>query len=89
MAMTEPHTVTETRMDRVTPPLGHAEIMALARAAVQDAVAEHLAAGFPVFSCGIGEAAEKLFMLMPDGRRFEYRMREDGTREIIRELAPE
>lgn len=63
------------------------EIEAAAQAAVAEAVADHLAAGFPVFSCGLGEDAGKLFMDLPDGRRFEYRKRLDGTREIIREVA--
>jgi hypothetical protein len=57
-----------------------------AQAAVAEAVADHLAAGRPVFYGGSGENAGKLFMLLPDGRRFEYRRRPDGSREIIREV---
>jgi hypothetical protein len=57
------------------------------REQVRREVAAHLAAGRPVFSCGLGEDAGKLFMDTPDGRRYEYRRRSDGTREIIREVA--
>jgi hypothetical protein len=56
------------------------------REQVRREVAAHLAAGRPVFYGGLGEDAGKLFMLMPDGQRYEYRLRDDGTREIVREL---
>ncbi len=58
----------------------------LFREQVQRDVAEHLAAGRPVYYGGVGADASKLFVHMPDGRRFEYRVREDRTREIVREV---
>lgn len=62
------------------------EIERLFREQVQRDIAEHLAAGRPVYYGGIGAEANKLFVHMPDGRRFEYRVREDRTREIMREV---
>lgn len=62
------------------------ELLRLFQAGAQRAVADHLAAGHPVYYGGTGPDAGKLFMQTPDGRRFEYRMREDGTREVIREI---
>ena len=62
------------------------EMMRLFREGVQREIAEQLAAGHTVYYGGIGDDAGKLFMHTPDGRRFEYRMREDGTREVIREI---
>lgn len=56
------------------------------REQVRREVAAHLAAGHPVFYGGLGDEAGKIFMHTPDGRRFEYRLRDDGTREIVREL---
>lgn len=49
-------------------------------------LAAHLAAGYPVYSGGTGPEAGMLIVRMPDGHRYEYRVREDGTREIGREL---
>ncbi len=62
------------------------ELLRLFQAGAQRAVADHLAAGHPVYYGGTGPEAGKLFMQKPDGRHFEYRMREDGTREIVREI---
>ena len=62
------------------------EIVRRFRAGVQAEVAAQLAAGHPVFSCGLGADTGKLFMDMPDGRRFEYQVRADGTRDIVREV---
>jgi len=59
--------------------LDHEELARLFRAAVQEAVAAHLAAGSPVFSCGLGEETGKVFMHTPDGRRFEVRRGSDGS----------
>lgn len=61
----------------------------LFREGAQRAVAEQLAGGRPVFSPGtMGDETGKLFMRTPDGRRFEYRMYPDGSREIVREVSP-
>lgn len=49
-------------------------------------LAAHLAAGYPVYSGGTGPEAGMLIVRMPDGRRYEFRGREDGTDEIVREL---
>jgi hypothetical protein len=57
------------------------------REQVQREIAAHLAGGNPVFYGGQGDEAGKLFMRMPDGRRYQYRLRADGTREIVRDLA--
>jgi hypothetical protein len=56
------------------------------REEVQRAVAAQLAAGHTIYYCGTGDEAGRLFMHTPDDRRFEYRIRADGTREIVREL---
>lgn len=46
-------------------------------------------AGRTLYSCGsLGDDAGKLFMHTPEGRRFEYRILTDGSREIVRELLP-
>ncbi len=62
------------------------DIERLFREQVQRDIAEHLAAGRPVYYGGVGADAGKLFVQMPDGRHFEYRVREDYTREIVREV---
>ena len=49
-------------------------------------VAAQLAAGQTIYYCGTGDEAGRLFMHTPDDRRFEYRIRADGTRELVREL---
>lgn len=56
------------------------------RVGVRRELATQLSSGHPIFYCGLGEETGKLFMRMPDGRRFEYRVTEDGTREIVREV---
>ena len=53
---------------------------------MQRVVAAQLAAGHTIYYCGTGDEAGRLFMHTPDDRRFEYRIRVDGTREIVREL---
>jgi hypothetical protein len=62
------------------------ELLRLFQAGVQRAVADHLSAGHTVYYGGTGSDAGRLFLQTPDGRHFEYRMREDGTREVIREI---
>lgn len=62
------------------------ELERLFQEAVQGAVAAHLADGSPIYYGGTGAEAGKLFMRLPGGRRFEYRLHEDGTREVIREV---
>jgi hypothetical protein len=44
------------------------------------------AAGTILYSCGTGADSGRLFLQRPDGRRFEYRLRDDGSEEIIREV---
>ena len=65
----------------------HEELACLFRAAVQEAVAAHLAAGDPVFSCGLGEEIGRLFMHTPAGDRFEVRRGSDGSYERLHEVA--
>lgn len=67
---------------------GREELARAFREEAQRVVDEHLTAGRVVYGCGIGDDADRLFMLTPDGKRYEYRIRPDGTREIVRELAP-
>jgi len=46
-------------------------------------------AGRTLYSCGTsGDDAGKLFMHTPEGRRSEYRILPDGSREFVRELLP-
>jgi hypothetical protein len=46
-------------------------------------------AGRTLYYCGTGgDDAGKLFMHTPEGRRFEYRIVPDGSREIVREPLP-
>ena len=64
-----------------------AEVLCHVRGAVRREIADHLAAGYTVYYCGTsGEDAGKLFMHRLGDCRFEYRIRTDGTREIVREL---
>jgi len=64
----------------------HNEAMRLFREGVQREIAEQLAAGLTVYYCSTQDHPGKLFMLRPDGRRFEYRILEDGSRAIVREI---
>jgi hypothetical protein len=61
----------------------HDDVVRLFRVAVQEDVAMHLAAGDPVFSCGLGDETGKLFMHTPDGRRIEVHRRSNGSYERI------
>jgi len=62
------------------------ELLHRFRRGVRRAVARQLAHGHPIYYGGSGDDAGRLFMRTPDGRRFEYRVCEDGTREVLREL---
>jgi hypothetical protein len=62
---------------------GRAEMLRRFRSGVRREVATHLSTGHPVFSCGLGDETGHLFMRLPDGRRLEYRVAADGTREIV------
>ncbi len=63
------------------------KVMRLLREDVQRELAAQRAAGHTTYYCGtMGDEAGKLFMHTPDDRRFEYRVLEDGTHDIVREL---
>jgi hypothetical protein len=66
--------------------LDDTELARLFRDAAQQAIAAHLAAGRPVYYGGSGAESGRLFMRLPDGRRFEYSLRMDGMPEIVREV---
>lgn len=55
----------------------------LAQAGIKEEIAQHQAANRPIFYSRKGI----LIMELADGRCFEYRHLEDGTREIIREVS--
>jgi len=65
---------------------GRDEMTRLFQEQVRQDIAEHLAAGRPVYYGGTGVEAGKLFVQEPDGRHYEYRVLEDGSREIVREV---
>jgi len=54
------------------------------RIALKEDLVQQLAAGQPTYYGGTGADAGKLFMHTPDGLHLEYRVRPDGTREIVR-----
>ncbi len=58
------------------------ELEQLAQAGVKEEIAQHKAAERPIFYSRQGV----LIMELADGRCFEYRHLEDGTRKIIREV---
>jgi hypothetical protein len=58
------------------------ELEQLARVGVREEIAQHKAAGRPIFYSKQGVPIVEL----ADGRCFEYRHLKDGTREIIREV---
>ncbi len=60
------------------------ELERLAQVGVQREIAEHKANGHSIFYSRNGVP----IMEQPDGRCFEYRRLEDGTREIIQEVEP-
>jgi hypothetical protein len=64
-----------------------AELMRCVQEGVERRVAAQLAAGYPVFSSGLRDEADRLFMRTPDGVLHEYRMCADGTREVVRDLS--
>lgn len=59
------------------------EMARLAQEEVKKEIAKHKAAGNPIFYSRNGILVKEL----ADGRCFEFRLREDGTEEIIQELA--
>ena len=59
------------------------ETARLAQEEVKKEIAFHKAAGNPIFYSKNGILVKEL----ADGRCFEFRLREDGTEEIIQELA--
>jgi hypothetical protein len=58
----------------------------LAQAEVRRQIEEHLAAGRPVYCVGTGADSGKLFQHLPDGRRCEVQVLEDGTIERVCQL---
>lgn len=58
------------------------ELEKLAQAGVKEEIAQHKAANRPIFYSSQGISIIEI----ADGRRFEYRNLEDGTRKIIREV---
>lgn len=58
------------------------ELERLAQEGVKKEIAKHKAVGHPIFYTRIGVP----IMELPDGRCFEYRVLEDGTRKIVREV---
>lgn len=56
----------------------------LSQAGVSEEIATHKAAGHPIFYSRQGVP----IMELADGRCFEYRHLEDGTRSIIRSVSP-
>ena len=83
------HTMTSPEADVVLMnlDLNDDELLRRFRSRVRQEIATHLSSGQPIYYCGLGEDAGKLFMRLPDGRRVEYRLAEDGTREIVRDVA--
>ncbi len=67
---------------------GRDEMTRLFQEQVRHDIAEHLAAGRPVYYGGTEVEAGKLFVQEPDGRHCEYRVLEDGAREIVHEVLP-
>ncbi len=63
------------------------ELMRRFRAGVRRDVAMQLSAGYPVYSGGVGDEAGLLVVHLPDGHTWAYRVREDGTHDLVRELA--
>jgi hypothetical protein len=58
----------------------------LCQEAVQRQIACDLAAGHPIPYAGTGAEAGKVFQRLPDGRRIEIRVREDGSAEFVRQV---
>ena len=59
------------------------QLMRRFRAGVRRELATHLSAGHPVYSGGTGAEAGTLLVHLPDEGCYEYRVRDDGTREIM------
>lgn len=73
--MTKANLKTESEFSQLVEQLTH-----LAQEGLKKEIATHKASGHPIFySCeGIS------IMELPDGRRFEYKLDESGTEQIIR-----
>ena len=67
-------------------PAGHEEMMLQIRKHVRQVIDQQLASGHNAYYGGTGADAGRLYLRTPDGRRFEYRVHSDGTREMVREL---
>lgn len=64
------------------------EMLRRFRSRVRQEIATHLSLGQPIYYSGLGEETGKLFIRYPDGRRVEYRIAPDGTREVVRDVGP-
>lgn len=73
----KPHTEIKSKFAQWTK-----ELEQLAQAGVTEEIAQHKVAGRPIFY----SIKSVPIMELADGRCFEYRHLEDGTREIIREV---
>lgn len=73
----KPHTEIKSKFAQWTK-----ELEQLAQAGVTEEIAQHKAAGRPIFY----SVKRVPIMELADGRCFEYRHLKDGTREIIREV---
>lgn len=67
---------------------GDEEVLRLFREEARRRVERQLAAGRPVYFSGIGPEAHKLYLHLPNGRCFQYRVAADGQREIVGEFTP-
>jgi len=63
---------------------GAEDLERIAQAGVTEEIAQHKAAGHPIFYSRNGVP----IMELANGHCFEYRRLEDGTREIVREVPP-
>lgn len=79
--MTDANIEHRTRTDHEIIEWGN-KLERLAQEGVRKEIAKHKAAGNPIFYSRKGV----LIMELPDSRCFEYRLLEDGTQEIIREV---
>jgi hypothetical protein len=76
--MTKANIKTESEFSQLVEQLTH-----LAQEGLKKEIAAHKANGHPIFYSWSGIS----IMELPDGRRFEYKLDESGTQEIIRPLA--
>lgn len=59
------------------------DLLRAASEGVQRIVALQREAGHPTYYSGVGDQSDRLYMHLPDGRRYEYRVHADGVREIV------